>query len=183
MSLEQALADQTAAIKEQTAALIKLTTAIAVIASTAGKGGAAVTAAAATIEAGKVTPVSEAGEPVAEPEAPKAEEKKKSRRELMDEVPRPKDDKKNLPPADAVLPEGERNEDYYKAHVQPCILELAGYENGGRDILIAMYKKLGIKDGKDLRARPSEWDVATIGAKTLLAEAKARDANAADDLA
>lgn len=160
MSLEEAIAANTAAIEAQTAVLAKLTTAIAVIAAGAGK---------ATLAA----PENRAAEPTADPKTTAEEpEKKLTRRQRESRMDVPVADPNNAPPpaAERVLPEGERNEAFYKAHVQPTLLKLAGLD---KEVLIDMFKKFGVKSGKELA--PETWDAAFVAAKALVDEVIARD--------
>lgn len=161
MSLEQAIAEQTAAIKEQTAVLTKLVTAAAIIAA-GNKAPQILSGAADTKKA-------------AEPEVGTGEqesEKKPTRRQRESRMDVPVKDENNLPPpaAERVLPEGERDEAYYKAHVQPTLLKLAGMD---KDVLIDMFKKFGVKSGKELT--PDTWDAAFVAAKSLIDQVIARE--------
>lgn len=152
MSLEQAIAEQTAAIKEQTAVLTKLVTAISVIAASAGKATLAAAEPAAT-------------------EAPKEEKMTRRKREAAMDIPVVDPD--NLPEGDAKkspLPEGERNDAFYKEHVQPVLLGLAAVD---KEVLKDMFKKFGVAKGSELK--PADWDAAVIAAAALKEEVIARD--------
>lgn len=172
MSLEQAIAEQTAAIKEQTAVLAKLVTAIAVIAA----AGKTITS---TVE--KSAPEAKAveAEPVKKPEAEKTEDapavdpnakpERLTRRQQHAQVPLPPTDGADAPDM-TKLPEGERDEAYYNKHVQPIFVELLKLD---KEVLKAMLAKYKVASGKAIP--PEDWDAAVYTVKGLIAQVQERD--------
>lgn len=176
MSLEQAIAEQTAAIKEQTAVLTKLVTAIAVIAA----GEKSTPTPTDNAPAGKKAQAESAkAEPTKEPEPEKTEDapavdpnakpERLTRRQQHAQVPLPPTDGADAPDT-TKLPEGERDEAYYAKHVQPVLIELLKLD---KEVLKALLAKFKVSTGKDIPS--TEWDAAVFAAKGLIAQVQERD--------
>ena len=162
MSLEEVLAEQTAAIREQTQALVKLTTAFAVVAAHAT--GVEVPAVLQGKASEDAAPAKTKQETVAEKMAD-TREPPKTRRQKHAEFETPTVDPANKPPADSGLPEGERDKDYYDAHVRPILMKLVDLD---KPVVKALVEKFGQTRADAIPA--AEWDELVIATKALTAE-------------
>jgi hypothetical protein len=170
MSLEQVLADQTAAIREQTAAITKLTTAFAVVA--AQSSGITVPAVlldttATSSVAGEAATATPRPNPAADTREP-AKTRRQKHSEF--EVPVVPEDNKPEPEAVSVLPEGERTLEFYAEHVKPVLVALGRLD---KEVLREVLKKFGAEKGD--QTKPEDWDAVVIAAKALAEEVVERN--------